>query len=205
MVFSSIIFIFAFLPVTLLLYYAAPEVLKNPVLLLFSLVFYAWGEPIYVMLMIFSILFNYLMGLDIEERKRTGARSAKKSLIFTIAVDIGLLGFFKYYGFFTENLNHILPFDLPSVDVTLPVGISFYTFQTLSYVIDIYRGETKVQRNLISFGCYVTMFPQLIAGPIVQYKDIDDQLRNHRLSVSQTGEGAVQVHQRADEKSHFRK
>lgn len=192
MVFSSIIFIFAFLPVTLLLYYVAPEVLKNPVLLLFSLIFYAWGEPIYVMLMIFSILFNYLMGLDIEERKRTGVRSAKKSLIFTIAVDIGLLGFFKYYGFLTENLNHILPFDLPAVDVTLPVGISFYTFQTLSYVIDIYRGETKVQRNLISFGCYVTMFPQLIAGPIVQYKDIDDQLRNRRLSVNQAGEGAVQ-------------
>ena len=192
MVFSSIIFIFAFLPVTLLLYYAAPEVLKNPVLLLFSLIFYAWGEPVYVVLMIFSIIFNYLMGLDIEERRKIGKQSAKRSLIFTIAVDIGLLGFFKYYGFFTENLNQILPFDLPSVDVTLPVGISFYTFQTLSYVIDVYRGETKVQWNLISFGCYVTMFPQLIAGPIVQYKDIDDQLKNHRLSVSQTGEGAVQ-------------
>ena len=192
MVFSSIIFIFAFLPVTLLLYYAAPEVLKNPVLLLFSLIFYAWGEPVYVVLMIFSIIFNYLMGLDIEERRKIGKQSAKRSLIFTIAVDIGLLGFFKYYGFFTENLNQILPFDLPSVDVTLPVGISFYTFQTLSYVIDVYRGETKVQRNLISFGCYVTMFPQLIAGPIVQYKDIDDQLKNRRLSVSQTGEGAVQ-------------
>ena len=166
MVFSSIIFIFAFLPVTLLLYYAAPEVLKNPVLLLFSLIFYAWGEPVYVVLMIFSIIFNYLMGLDIEERRKIGKQSAKRSLIFTIAVDIGLLGFFKYYGFFTENLNQILPFDLPSVDVTLPVGISFYTFQTLSYVIDVYRGETKVQRNLISFGCYVTMFPQLIAGSV---------------------------------------
>lgn len=111
MVFSSIIFIFAFLPVTLLLYYAAPEVLKNPVLLLFSLIFYAWGEPVYVVLMIFSIIFNYLMGLDIEERRKIGKQSAKRSSIFTIAVDIGLLGFFKYYGFFTENLNQILPFD----------------------------------------------------------------------------------------------
>lgn len=191
MVFSSIIFIFAFLPVTLLLYYIAPEVLKNPVLLLFSLIFYAWGEPVYVVLMIFSILFNYVMGLDIEERQRTGLRPAKNSLIFTIIVDIGLLGFFKYYGFFTENLNMILPFDLPSVDVSLPVGISFYTFQTLSYVIDIYRGETPVQRNLIAFGTYVTMFPQLIAGPIVQYKNIDDQLRNRKISVDQIGEGAA--------------
>ncbi len=192
MVFSSIIFIFAFLPITLLLYYIAPEILKNPVLLFFSLIFYAWGEPVYVVLMIFSILFNYVMGLDIEERLKIGKRTARRSLIFTVAVDIGLLGFFKYYGFFTENLNAVLPFHLPAVDVTLPVGISFYTFQTLSYVIDIYRGETKVQRNLIAFGTYVTMFPQLIAGPIVQYKDIDQQLRERRLSRDQIGEGAAQ-------------
>lgn len=192
MVFSSIIFIFAFLPITLLLYYIAPEVLKNPVLLLFSLIFYAWGEPVYVVLMIFSILFNYVMGLDIEARMKIGKYTARRSLIFTIVVDIGLLGFFKYYGFFAENLSAVLPFDLPQVDVALPVGISFYTFQTLSYVIDIYRGETKVQRNLIAFGTYVTMFPQLIAGPIVQYKDIDEQLRNRKLSRGQIGEGAVQ-------------
>ena len=133
MVFSSIIFIFAFLPITLLLYYIAPEVLKNPVLLLFSLIFYAWGEPVYVVLMIFSILFNYVMGLDIEERLKISKRSAKRSLIFAIVIDIGLLGFFKYYGFFAENLSAVLPFELPQIDVALPVGISFYTFQTLSY------------------------------------------------------------------------
>ncbi len=192
MVFSSIIFIFAFLPITLLLYYIAPEILKNPVLLLFSLIFYAWGEPIYVVLMIFSILFNYVMGLDIEERRKIGKDAAKRSLVFTVVIDIGLLGFFKYYGFFTENLNRILPFDLPEIDVTLPVGISFYTFQTLSYVIDVYRGETQAQRNLIAFGTYVTMFPQLIAGPIVKYKDIDDQLENRKISWDETGEGAAQ-------------
>ena len=192
MVFSSIIFIFAFLPITLLLYYIAPEILKNPVLLIFSLIFYAWGEPVYVVLMIFSIVFNYVMGLDIEERLKIGKQTAKRSLIFTIIVDIGLLGFFKYYGFLSTNLNLILPFDLPQIDVSLPVGISFYTFQTLSYVIDVYRGETKVQRNLIAFGSYVTMFPQLIAGPIVQYKDIDEQLRNRSLSRDQIGEGAAQ-------------
>ena len=152
MVFSSIIFIFAFLPITLLLYYIAPEILKNPVLLIFSLIFYAWGEPVYAVLMIFSIVFNYVMGLDIEERLKIGKQTAKRSLIFTIIVDIGLLGFFKYYGFLSTNLNLILPFDLPQIDVSLPVGISFYTFQTLSYVIDVYRGETKVQRNLIAFG-----------------------------------------------------
>ena len=192
MVFSSIIFIFAFLPITLLLYYIAPEILKNPVLLIFSLIFYAWGEPVYVVLMIFSIIFNYVMGLDIQERLNIGKQTAKRSLIFTIIVDLGLLGFFKYYGFVSSNLNAVLPFDLPEIDVTLPVGISFYTFQTLSYVIDVYRGETKVQKNIIAFGTYVTMFPQLIAGPIVQYKDIDEQLRNRSLSGAQIGEGAVQ-------------
>ena len=187
------IFLFFFLPAALFCYYIVPQKfirVRNAVLLLFSLIFYAWGEPVYVVLMIFSIIFNYLMGLDIEERRKIGKQSAKRSLIFTIAVDIGLLGFFKYYGFFTENLNQILPFDLPSVDVTLPVGISFYTFQTLSYIIDVYRGNVDVQVNLIDFGTYVTMFPQLIAGPIVQYADVERQLRERKESLTKFGYGA---------------
>ena len=161
MVFNSIFFIFCFLPVFMLIYYLVPGKLRNLLLFLGSLIFYAWGEPVYVILMLFSSIFNYYMGTELE-RLYYDDRKQKINLIFSIIINLAVLVFFKYYGFFTENLNQILPFDLPSVDVTLPVGISFYTFQTLSYVIDVYRGETKVQRNLISFGCYVTMFPQRV-------------------------------------------
>lgn len=190
MVFSSIIFLFTFLPVMLLLYYVVPKQFRNIIMLLCSLVFYAWGEPVYVFLMVFSILFNYISGLDIS-RKLSNKNMARQSLIFTIVVNIGILGFFKYYGFLLENINAILPFHIPYRELALPIGISFYTFQTLSYIIDVYRGHVAVQKNIISFGVYVSMFPQLIAGPIVRYADIEKQLRTRTESWNKFGNGVL--------------
>ncbi len=191
MVFSSVFFLFVFFPVTMLLYYVVPWRFKNAALLLVSLIFYAWGEPVYVFLMLFSIVFNYFSGIEIAAL-RDGARS-KKALtvcfVFTIAVNVGVLGFFKYYGFLITTLNDILPFNIPYRELALPIGISFYTFQVLSYIIDVYRGQVRAQRNFISFGTYVTMFPQLIAGPIVRYEDIEGQLTHRILSLEKFGEG----------------
>lgn len=192
MIFSSIFFLFIFLPVTLLLYYLVPWKLKNLVLLLTSLVFYAWGEPVYIFLMLFSIVFNYLSGIEIDARKEDDNPTwLRISFWFTVAVNLGVLGFFKYYGFLLDNLNAVLPFHIPYRELALPIGISFYTFQTLSYIIDVYKGVVPVQRNFISFGVYVTMFPQLIAGPIVQYSDIDAQLADRKLTMYKFGEGVT--------------
>lgn len=192
MIFSSIFFLFVFLPITLLIYYLVPWKAKNTVLLLVSLVFYAWGEPVYVFLMLFSITFNYFSGIEIDYWDALGDEGKKRvSFWFTVAVNLGILGFFKYYGFLLENINAILPFDIPYRELALPVGISFYTFQTLSYIIDVYRGKVAVQRNFVSFGAYVTMFPQLIAGPIVRYSDVDAQLEKRRLSMYKFGQGVA--------------
>lgn len=189
MLFSSVVFLFTFLPITLLLYYLVPQRAKNAVLLIVSLIFYAWGEPVYIFLMMISILFNYFSGLDIAS-KAEDRRAGKRSLVFTVIVNLLILGFFKYYGFVVTNLNAVLPFDIPCRELTLPIGISFYTFQTLSYIIDLYRGRVNVQTNLIDFGAYVTMFPQLIAGPIVCYADVEKQLRCRRVSLAKFGQGA---------------
>lgn len=190
MLFSSIVFLFTFLPIVLILYYISPKAFKNSILLLASLLFYAWGEPIYLFLMILSILFNYVCGLDIARNARR-PHAAKRCLIFNIVVNISVLGFFKYEGFVFETLNSILPFDIPYRQLALPIGISFYTFQILSYIIDVYRKNVKVQTNLMNFALYVTMFPQLIAGPIVQYSDIERQLRHRRESWNKFGDGAM--------------
>lgn len=190
MLFSSIVFLFTFLPVTLLVYHLVPGKMKNIVLLLCSLVFYAWGEPVYVILMILSILFNYVSGIDIE-RNLENPFKAKQSLAIAVGVNLLILGFFKYYGFLIESLNAVLPVELPYKELALPIGISFYTFQTLSYIIDVYRGKVQVQRNLISFGVYVTMFPQLIAGPIVKYADVERQLREREITMEKFGDGAI--------------
>ncbi len=179
---------FTFLPITLLVYYLVPRKVKNVVLLIASLIFYAWGEPVYIFLMLISILFNYFCGMDIA--LKAGRKSQVRSLIFTIVVNLFILGFFKYYGFIVTNLNAILPFYIPYRKLELPIGISFYTFQTLSYIIDVYRGNVDVQVNLIDFGTYVTMFPQLIAGPIVQYADVERQLRERKESLTKFGYGA---------------
>ncbi len=190
MLFSSIVFLFTFLPIVLILYYILPRGLKNPVLLFASLVFYAWGEPIYLFLMIFSIIFNYICGLDIE-RNLGNQKAARKSLIFSVTVNLCLLGFFKYEGFVLNSFNTVFPVEIPFREVALPVGISFYTFQILSYIIDVYRGKVQVQKNMMDFALYVTMFPQLIAGPIVKYSQIDEQLHMRRESIGKFGGGAM--------------
>ena len=190
MVFSSIVFLFTFLPVVLAVYFLVPRKLKNLVLLLGSLVFYAWGEPVYIFLMIFSIIFNYICGLDIA-RNLNDPQKAKRSLIFNVAVNLLILGFFKYEGFLLDSINAVLPVDIPYRALSLPIGISFYTFQILSYIIDVYRGEVEVQKNILNFAVYVTMFPQLIAGPIVQYSDIDRQLQEREESWDKFGEGVL--------------
>ena len=192
MIFSSLFFLFVFLPFMLLIYYVVPWKIKNFVILVFSIVFYAWGEPVYVILMIFSILINFVTGLELEQYKReNNLRKRRMTLIFNIIVNLGILGFFKYYGFFVENINKILPFDIPYKELALPVGISFYTFQTLSYIIDLYWGRVEVQRKLVDFAVYVTMFPQHIAGPIVRYADVARQLASRQLSAIKFGEGCA--------------
>lgn len=190
MLFSSIVFLFTFLPIVLILYYVLPRQFKNPVLLLASLLFYAWGEPIYLFLMMFSILFNYISGLDIA-RNLGNKRAARKSLIFNVVVNLCVLGFFKYEGFVLNSLNAVLPVEIPFQEVALPVGISFYTFQILSYIIDVYWGNVHVQKNLMDFALYVTMFPQLIAGPIVKYAEIDEQLHVREENWGRFGEGVM--------------
>lgn len=188
MVFSSIIFMFTFLPITLMLYYIAPRSFRNFILLLISLVFYAWGEPVYVFLMIFTTIFDYIMGLIID--KHRGKSLSKSIFILTIVVNLGILGFFKYYGFLIENINTVFSLNISYSQLPLPIGISFYTFQTLSYVVDVYLNKVKVQKSVISFGLYVSMFPQLVAGPIVRYSDIDYQIDNRKETISKFGEGA---------------
>ena len=190
MIFSSLLFIFIFLPVTLVLYYVVPMKFKNLVLLLVSLVFYAWGEPVYILLMMFSIVFNYFSALQIDLYGKTGdLKHQKISFIVTVAVNLALLGFFKYFGFFIDNINSIFGADLTAARISLPIGISFYTFQTLSYIIDVYWGNVKVQKNIIDFGAYISMFPQLIAGPIVRYKDIAVQLKRRVIDIDRISDG----------------
>ena len=189
MLFSSNVFLFAFLPSVLLIYYLCPRSLRNPVLLLWSLVFYGWGEPVYLFLMIGTILINYLFGAMIHIRMQRN-RNARWYLVGGVAINLMLLGFFKYAGFFAQQYNQI-PFlpDISVPDIELPIGISFYVFQSMSYIIDVYRREAPVQKNVLTFGTYVTLFPQLIAGPIVRYYDVAQQMDGRRESVSQFASG----------------
>ena len=191
MVFSSNIFLFFFLPLSLALYYLTPRAGRNAVLLLVSLVFYGWGEPVYVLLMAGAILLNYLCGLGIASRQAAG-RSGRDLLLLAVILDLGLLGFFKYAGFFARSLR-LLPGlgGLPVPEIALPIGISFYLFQSMSYVIDLYRGRTPVQRSPVRFGAYVSMFPQLIAGPIVRYRDVAEQLERRREDPGQFAAGVA--------------
>lgn len=190
MLFSSITFLFIFLPLTLLLYYLVPFRMKNYVMLAASLIFYAWGEPVYIILMILSIILNYFCGQDIYE-KWDNARAMKMSLIFGVVMNLLILGFFKYYGLLMDTINAILPIDIPYRVLALPIGISFYTFQAMSYLIDVYRKEVKPQENVLYFALYISMFPQLIAGPIVRYIDIEEQLKERSINSTKFGEGAM--------------
>jgi len=187
MLFSSIPFLYYFLPCVLLLYFAVPKCLKNTVLLLSSLVFYAWGEPKYVLLMAVSIVLGYVFGLLIETYR--GKKLSKLFLILSIVTSIGLLGYFKYADFFIANFNAMTGLSVPLLKIALPIGISFYTFQILSYTVDVYRGEVKAQKNFISLAAYVALFPQLIAGPIVRYSDIAAQLESRTHSFSNVALG----------------
>ncbi len=180
MLFSSIPFLYFFLPAVLILYFAVPFKLKNTVLLLFSLVFYAWGEPKLVFLMLVTILLYYVCGLLINKAAQKVWK--KVWLIVSVAVGLVFLGIFKYADFFIESFNAVTGISVPLLRLALPVGISFYTFQSMSYTIDLYRGEVPVQKNPISFGAYVTLFPQLIAGPIVRYIDVARELDNRTHS-----------------------
>lgn len=178
MVFSSIMFLFRFLPAFMILYFCAPGRTKNLVLLLGSLVFYAWGEPIYVLLMLFSTLSDYLLGRWIDAKRGTPA--ARWLLGGSIVINLGLLGFFKYADFIIQTVNTLFHCRIPLLQLGLPIGISFYTFQTMSYTIDVYRGDARVQKNLLDFAVFVTMFPQLIAGPIVKYRQVEDSLYSRK-------------------------
>ena len=192
MVFSSLMFLFVFLPMTLVLYYLVPKPLKNPVLILCSLIFYAWETPQYLVLMIFSVVFNYCAGLELDDLHQRGKpKAAKWVMIAVVVMNLFLLGFFKYSGFLVENLNHIPGVALTAAKVALPVGISFYTFQVLSYVFDVYRQNVPVQRNFVLFATYVTFFPKLVSGPIVAYKDMEAQLRERTVSLDQICDGAT--------------
>lgn len=190
MLFSSLLFLFRFLPLVLIAYYIVPKSYRNLILLVFSLVFYAWGEPIYIFLMLASILVSYTGGILIDYFKHKGKENrAKFALIISSIISLSFLAFFKYADFAIETVNTTLGTGIDMLKLALPIGISFYTFQTLSYMIDVYKGEAVVQKNIISFGTYVTMFPQLIAGPIVQYKTIDKQLRDRKETLEQFAEG----------------
>ncbi len=189
MVFSSILFLFYFLPTILTVYFIAPKKHRNLVLFLGSLFFYAWGEPVYVLLMLFSTVFNYFISLKIASTDNKGNK--KKLLLLSVILNIGMLVFFKYTNFFVDILNATLPVSIPHVNLALPIGISFYTFQIMSYVIDVYRKKVAVQKNYIHFGTYVALFPQLIAGPIVRYSDIEKQLTKRRETARGFAEGIV--------------
>ena len=180
MVFSSLIFLFLYLPTVLLIYYLVPRKVRNLVLFPVNLLFYGWGEPIYVVLMVISTIVDYTCGYFINKYRESDKKKAKIFLISSMVINLGMLGFFKYSGMVLRTINLIPGVDIPIPQLPdLPIGISFYTFQTMSYSIDVYRREAPVQKNPITFGTYVSLFPQLIAGPIVRYKDIAHQL-NHR-------------------------
>ena len=190
MVFSSLLFLFRFLPAVLLLYYIAPRKIRNLVLFLFSLLFYAWGEPKYVFLMLFSITMDFFMGQMVAKSKaRNNRKAAKRFLTISIVVNLSILAFFKYADFIIGTINSVAGLSLPMLSIPLPIGISFFTFQTMSYVIDVYKGATKVQKNWVNYGTYVSMFPQLIAGPIVQYKTIAEQMEHRKENASDFAEG----------------
>ena len=191
MVFSSFVFLLAFLLLVLLIYYVCPGKIRNLVLLVASLLFYAWGEPVYVLIMLFSTVFDYTNGRLIEyfqNKNRPG--KAKVVLVIDLVGNLGILGFFKYADFVIGNINSITGAGLTLLHIALPIGISFYTFQTMSYTIDVYRKVVPAQHNIVAFATYVTLFPQLIAGPIVQYKTVAEELNDRKVTLTDFSEGA---------------
>ena len=190
MVFSSLLFMFVFLPTMLGVYYLSPRCLKNFILVIGSLFFYAWGEPVYIVLMLFISVFDYLNGLLLD---RYMARLAIRRLVLvsSLTVNLSVLGFFKYYGFLIDNVNALFNLQIMVRQLPLPIGISFYTFQSISYIVDVYLGRVKAQKNIITYATFVTMFPQLLAGPIIKYIDIAKQIEQRQESLRLFGEGAM--------------
>ena len=190
MVFSSLVFLFAYLPLTLLGYYLVPRQGRNIFLFIVNLIFYGWGEPMLVLLMVVNIFFNYIGGYLVD-KYRQDEKKKKLFLILTCVLDIGILAVFKYTGMITDTLN-MLPFlNIPDLQISLPIGISFYTFQTMSYVIDVYRDDAPVSKSFIDFGTYVALFPQLIAGPIVRYRDVAYQLKHRKETLEMFTKGVM--------------
>ncbi|TXC90952.1 MBOAT family protein [Metabacillus litoralis] len=187
MVFSNLVFLFLFLPIVLTVYFISPHRLRNSILLIASLFFYAWGEPKYVALMLFSVFMNYLLGLLVE----VATSKRRKKLILSLAVigNLVMLGFFKYMNFLVANLNALFNLSIEMEPIPLPIGISFFTFQAMSYVIDVYRRDAPAQRNLLDLSLYIALFPQLIAGPIVRYNTVADQIKKRITSFSKFSEG----------------
>lgn len=188
MVFSSLLFLFYFMPVAFIVYYVVPRRYKNLSLLLLSLVFYSWGEVRYFPIMLASIAVDYTAS-NIIERRRGDPRACRFWLWVSVVFNLGMLGFFKYAGFFARNINAATGSQLPVLALTLPLGISFYTFQTMSYTIDVYRGKVAAERDIIDFGAFVVLFPQLIAGPIVRYTDVSRALKERRMDAGQISHG----------------
>lgn len=185
MLFSSITFLFYFLPILLIVYFIVPNKFKNLVLLVFSLIFYAYGEPIYVLILLLSCLVNFVAGLLIEKFPSKG----KLILVLTIVYNVGQLIYFKYTDFFIANLNNIFNLSVPLLRIVMPIGISFFTFQTLSYVIDVYRKDVEASHNFLNFATYVSLFPQLVAGPIVRYKTVEEELKKREITWSGVAKG----------------
>lgn len=191
MVFSSFVFLLVFLPIVLVLYYICPARFRNVILFIASLIFYAWGEPKYVLIMLFSTVFDYTNGRLIEYfKKNNNSKGAKIALIVDICGNLGILGFFKYTDFAIGSINSLTGAGISLLNIALPIGISFYTFQTMSYTIDVYKGVVPAQHNILNFGTYVVLFPQLIAGPIVQYKTIGEELNSRKVTTSDFADGA---------------
>ncbi len=190
MVFSSLIFLFAFLPLTLAVYFLSPRRWRNAILFALSLLFYGWGEPLYLFLMLASLTLAYFLGRPIGAWRERDRLRARFYMLLSVGCSLLFLFFFKYYNFFAANLSRIPGVILPQLDgLRLPIGISFYTFQIISYTLDVYRGDTAAQHDYIAFGTYVTLFPQLIAGPIVKYRDIDRDLTGRRERISDFAAG----------------
>ena len=190
MVFSSLLFLFTYLPVVLLIYYLSPLKWRNGVLLIFNLIFYGWGEPTYIILMVFTITADYVAGLLVARFKDQGRdRAARTAVAAALVLNLAILFFFKYWDLIADTLRGFGLDVLPALGLSLPIGISFYTFQTMTYPVDLYRGDAGVQKNLVNFGTFVTLFPQLIAGPILKYKELADQVDQRTYRVEQFAGG----------------
>ena len=185
MVFSSFTFLWIFLPIVFIGYFLIQTNFKNVFLLMSSLIFYAWGEPRYILIMLYSIIINYFLGILIDRYEA----HKKLILVLSIAINLLILGYFKYFNFAIEIINKSTGFNLESPNIELPIGISFFTFQILSYIIDLYRGQYRAQKNIINLALYIAFFPQLIAGPIVKYKEINEQLNDRVCTLEKVAEG----------------